>query len=56
MNHLGEWEPTYDLARWQRDGVLALFNRVAGASRSNNEKVTDFPPQTAKVVEFSGLK
>jgi hypothetical protein len=51
---LGEWEPTYDLARWQRDGVLSLF--VLPVEQGNNEQTTDFPPQTARVVEFTGLE
>lgn len=51
---LGEWEPTYDLARWQRDGVLSLF--VLPVHQGNNEKVTAFPPQIAKALELSGLE
>lgn len=51
---LGEWEPTYDLARWQRDGVLALF--VLPVHQGNNEKTTGFPPQMARVIELTGLK
>jgi len=51
---LGEWEPTYDLARWQRDGVLALF--VLPVHQGNNEKTTNFPPQIARVVEITGLQ
>ncbi len=51
---LGEWEPTYDLARWQRSGVLSLF--VLPVKQGNNEKVTDYPPQTARVVELTGLE
>jgi YD repeat-containing protein len=51
---LGDWEPTYDLARWRRDGVLSLF--VLPVHQGNNETVTSFPPQTAQVVELSGLE
>ena len=51
---LGDWEPTYDLARWQRDGVLALF--VMPVHQGNNERTTNFPPQTAQVVELEGLE
>jgi len=51
---LGEWEPSYDLARWRRDGVLSLF--VLPVHQGNNEKTTDFPPQLARVVELSGLE
>lgn len=51
---LGEWEPTYDLARWQRDGVLSLF--VLPVHQGNNERTTEFPPQTAKALELSGLE
>jgi len=51
---LGEWEPSYDLARWRRDGVLSLF--VLPVHQGNNERTTDFPPQMARVVELSGLE
>lgn len=51
---LGDWEPTYDLARWQRAGVLSLF--VLPVRQGNNEQVTDFPPQTAEALELSGLE
>jgi hypothetical protein len=51
---LGEWEPSYDLARWRRDGVLSLF--VLPVHQGNNEQTTDFPPQMARVVELSGLE
>jgi hypothetical protein len=51
---LGEWEPSYDLARWHQVGILSLF--VLTVHQGNNEKVTDFPPQPARVVEISGLE
>jgi hypothetical protein len=54
MEAMGDWEPSYDLNRWRRDGVLALF--VLPVHQGNNEKVTDFPPQTARVVELAGLE
>ncbi len=54
FEQLGEWEPTYDLARWQRDGVLSLF--VLPVHQGNNERVTEYPPQMAKALELSGLE
>ncbi|HTB62993.1 MAG TPA: BNR-4 repeat-containing protein, partial [Opitutales bacterium] len=51
---LGDWEPSYDLVRWRRDGVLSLF--VLPVHQGNNERTTNFPPQTARVVELSGLE
>jgi putative BNR repeat neuraminidase len=46
---LGEWEPSYDLNRWSRDGILSLF--VLTAHQGNHERTTDFPPQTAAILE-----
>ncbi len=51
---LGEWEPSYDLQRWRRDGVLSLF--VLPVKQGDHENVTDYPPQIAKVVEMAGLE
>ena len=48
---LGDWEPTYDLARWRRDGVLSLF--VLPVRQGNHEQTTDQPPQTASVIEWT---
>jgi hypothetical protein len=47
---LGNWEPTYDLARWKSDGVLDLF--VLPVRQGNHEKTTDFPPQEAALLEL----
>jgi hypothetical protein len=48
---LGEWEPTYDLARFARTGVLSLF--VIPCRQADNEGVSDFGPQEAAVVEVA---
>jgi len=50
---LGNWEPSYDLQRWSRDGILSLF--VLPARQGNHEQTTDFPPQEAEILE-TGLK
>lgn len=50
---LGNWEPSYDWLRWQRDDVLSVF--VLPVRQGNHETTTDFPPQMARVVEMSGL-
>jgi len=46
---LGEWEPTYDQARWGADNTLDIFELPV--KQGNHETTTDFPPQTANVVE-----
>lgn len=46
---LGDWEPTYDLTRLRRDGILSLF--VLPVRQGNHERVTDLPPQQVEVVE-----
>jgi hypothetical protein len=51
---LGDWEPEYDLQRWRRDGVLSLF--VLPVSQGNHEQTTGRAPETARVVEVSGLE
>jgi hypothetical protein len=44
------WEPSYDHARWQRDGVLDLY--VQNSGQGDAETLQDVPPQTAYVLEL----
>ncbi|HVK06858.1 MAG TPA: BNR repeat-containing protein [Armatimonadaceae bacterium] len=46
---LGEWEPTYDVARLRQSGVLSMF--VLPCRQGDHETVTDFGPQEAAVLE-----
>lgn len=48
---LGQWEPTYDIPRWARDGVLHLF--VQRAEQVDAEGVAQFPPQMVYVAEVT---
>lgn len=48
---LGNWEPTYDLARLRQTGILSLF--LLPVRQGDHETVTDLPPQTAAVLEVS---
>ena len=44
------WEPSYDHARWQRDGVLDLYVQVSG--QGDGERLEAVEPQTAYVLEL----
>jgi len=44
------WEPAYDHARWQQDGVLDLFVQRSG--QGDAETLQAVEPQTAHVLEF----
>jgi hypothetical protein len=46
---LGNWEPSYDLARLHDDNVLSLF--VLPVQQGNHEKTTNFPPQQVVILE-----
>ncbi len=46
---LGSWEPSYDLARFRRTGILSLF--VLATQQGNHETVTATPPREASVLE-----
>ena len=48
---LGDWEPTYDVARWGRDGVLSLF--VLPVRQGDHERTTAQPPQIATIIEWA---
>jgi hypothetical protein len=45
------WEPSYDHARWQRDGVVDLFVQRSG--QGDAETLQAVEPQTAYVLEFT---
>ena len=44
------WEPSYDHARWQRDGVLDLY--VQNSGQGDAETLQKVEPQTAYVLEL----
>jgi hypothetical protein len=48
--NLGEWEPSYDTARLQKEGVLSLF--VLPVSQGNHETVTGRSPSRAFLLEM----
>jgi hypothetical protein len=48
---VGFWEPSYDHARWQRDGVLDLFVQASG--QGDSETLQAVKPQTAYVLELT---
>lgn len=47
---VGAWEPTYDPARWARDGQLDLF--VQNVGQGESEGLEDVPPQTVGILEW----
>jgi hypothetical protein len=47
---VGQWEPTYDIARWQRDKVLDAF--VQNAEQRDGEGVANVPPSMVYLLEW----
>lgn len=47
---LRQWEPTYDLARWKREGVLNLF--IQSTDQGHHEKAAQLGPQMVSVLEW----
>ncbi len=47
---VGMWEPTYDIERWRRDGIVDLF--VEKVFQKNAEGTVNAPPEIAKVLEW----
>ena len=45
------WEPSFDRARWQRDGVLDLYVQVVG--QGDGETLEEIEPQPAQVLEWT---
>jgi hypothetical protein len=48
---VGQWEPTYDLERWRRSGILSLFVQRVG--QGDGERLEDLAPQMASVLDWS---
>lgn len=48
---LGQWEPTYDLARWRRNGTLSLFVQRVG--QGDGESLEDVAPQLVRVLDWT---
>jgi hypothetical protein len=48
---VGQWEPTYDVDRWRRDGRLSLFVQRVG--QGDGESLEDVPAQPVSVVDWA---
>jgi hypothetical protein len=48
---MGQWEPTYDLDRWQRERRLSLFVQRVG--QGDGEALEDIGPQRASVLDWT---
>ena len=48
---VGQWEPTYDLDRWRRDGRLSLFVQRVG--QGDAESLEDVPAQPVLVLDWT---
>jgi len=48
---VGQWEPTYDLERWRRSGVLSLFVQRVG--QGDGERLEDMAPQVVSILDWS---
>jgi hypothetical protein len=48
---VGQWEPTYDLARWRRHGTLSLFVQRVG--QGDAESLEDVAPQPVRVLDWT---
>jgi hypothetical protein len=47
---VGQWEPTYDIDRWRREGRLSLFVQRVG--QGDGESLEDVPPQPVSVLDW----
>ena len=47
---VGQWEPTYDIDRWRREGRLSLFVQRVG--QGDGEALEDVPAQQVMVVDW----
>ncbi|WP_341537789.1 BNR-4 repeat-containing protein [Hymenobacter edaphi] len=47
---VGNWEPSYDTERWQRDGVLSLFVQRTG--QGDGERLENLPAQPVYIKEW----
>jgi hypothetical protein len=48
---VGQWEPTYDIDRWRREGRLSLFVQRVG--QGDGESLEDVPAQPVSVLDWS---
>ena len=48
---VGQWEPSYDIDRWRRDGRLSLFVQRVG--QGDGESLEDVPAQPVTVLYWS---
>jgi hypothetical protein len=48
---VGQWEPTYDLARWREHGTLSLFVQRVG--QGDGEALEDVVPQPVRVLDWT---
>ena len=48
---VGQWEPTYDIDRWRRDGRLSLFVQRVG--QGDGETLEAVPPQPVLVLDWT---
>lgn len=48
---VGQWEPTYDLDRWRRDGRLSLFVQRVG--QGDGESLEDVAPQPVSILDWT---
>jgi len=47
---VGQWEPTYDIDRWRREGRLSLFVQRVG--QGDGESLEDVPAQPVSVLDW----
>ena len=48
---VGQWEPTYDIDRWRREGQLSLFVQRVG--QGDGESLEDVPAQRITVLDWT---
>lgn len=48
---VGNWEPSYDTERWQKDGILSLFVQRTG--QGDGETLENLPPQPVCVLDWT---
>lgn len=48
---IGQWEPSYDLARWRKDKVLDIFNQ--SAEQRDGEGVANVPAEMVYILEWN---
>ncbi|MVN77463.1 neuraminidase [Hymenobacter sp. HMF4947] len=48
---VGNWEPSYDTERWQKDHILSLFVQRTG--QGDGETLENLPPQPVYILEWA---